>query len=99
MSPQSIRALNPERLLEIVWQDNQVSRIPYHTIRCACPCAMCVNELTGERVLDPAKIPADIHPTGLGYSGNYALKIGWSDGHHSGLFSWELLARTAAAMR
>ena len=93
MSPQSIRALNSERLLEIVWNDGQTSRLPYKTIRCACPCAMCVNELTGERLLDPAAVAEDVRPLQLGYSGNYALKIGWSDGHHSGLFSWDLLSR------
>jgi PAS domain S-box-containing protein len=54
-----------------------------------------VDEMTGERILDPATIPADIQPTGLSFSGNYALKIAWSDGHSTGLYTWDLLAEIA----
>jgi DUF971 family protein len=31
----------------------------------------------------------------LGFSGNYALKISWSDGHDTGLYTWDLLQELA----
>ena len=92
-APKSIKALKDQGLFEIVWQDGTQSRLPFKFLRCECPCAACVNELTGEKMLDPASVPEDVQPQALGYSGNYALKIGWSDGHHTGLYSWDTLHR------
>lgn len=93
--PQSIRALRDERVLELSWPSGPVCRYPFHFLRCECPCAACVNEFTGVRTLDPAKVPDEIHPEEIGLSGNYALKIRWSDGHFTGLYSWDLFQRLA----
>ena len=90
-APQNIRALTAEGMLEFTWTSDRVTKLPFHFLRCQCPCASCVDELTGVRLLKPATIPEDIQPTGLWFSGNYALKIGWSDGHHTGLFTWDYL--------
>lgn len=90
-APQNIRALQEQRQLELRWSENDVCRLPYKFLRSQCPCAECVHEITGERILDPASIPNDIHPTALSFSGNYALKIVWSDRHAAGLFTWDYL--------
>lgn len=42
-------------------------------------------------MIQAESIPEDIRPTELGYSGNYALRVVWSDGHASGIFTWERL--------
>lgn len=47
------------------------------------------------RILDPDTIPADIQPVAMSLTGNYALKIVWSDGHSTGLYTWDLLAEIA----
>ena len=97
--PERIRALRAEGVLEIQWTPEQCSRYPFKLLREECPCASCVNEFTGERMLDPDSVPETIMPTAIDFSGNYALKIHWSDGHATGLYSWDLLERLASNPR
>jgi DUF971 family protein len=91
--PQSLKALKDIRAFEIAWPDGQMFHVPFKLVRCECPCAQCIDEITGVRLLRPDTIPDDVHPVQLGYSGNYALKIVWSDGHASGIFTWDRLRR------
>lgn len=95
-SPTNIRVLKDEGVLELTWPSNQVSRYPFYLLRCECPCASCINEFTGERILDPATVPRDIKPADAELSGNYALKFKWNDGHMTGLYSWDMLDRLAS---
>lgn len=91
--PTHIRALTDRGELELHWPTGSVHRLPFRLLREDCPCAACVDEVTGRRVLDVAAIPQDIRPTALNFAGNYALKIAWSDGHDTGLYTWDHLAR------
>jgi DUF971 family protein len=91
--PQSLRALKDAGVFEIAWPDGKVARLPFKLVRFECPCAQCVDEITGVRVLRPESIADDIRPVELGYSGNYALKIAWSDNHASGIYTWDRLRR------
>jgi DUF971 family protein len=91
LTPQSFRALKEAGVFEITWSDGSSYRLPFKLVRAECPCAQCVHEITGERIIQPEWVPEDIHPVELGHSGNYALTIRWSDGHASGIFTWERL--------
>ena len=42
-------------------------------------------------MLRPENIADDVHPVKLESSGNYALKIVWSDQHSSGIYTWDRL--------
>ncbi len=84
--------------IRILWPGGAEVTIPAVRLRDACPCAGCVEEGTGRKLLDPATIPADIRPLGVEPVGNYAIRIRWSDGHDSGIYSWETL-RDAAGLR
>src|ERR1700710_2842594 len=95
--PTNIRALQSDQILELTWDDGTVARLPFKTVRAECPCAVCVNEWTGQRVLDPASIRADIKPEGLEGIGHYAVRIVWNDGHSSGHFTWEKLRELSLA--
>jgi DUF971 family protein len=88
--PLSIKARQQEGVLELQWPDG-VRRLPYRFLRGRCPCASCVSETTGIRVVDVEDVPHEIAPTNLQYTGNYAIKITWNDGHDTGLFTWENL--------
>ena len=91
LTPRSLRALKDTAMLEITWSDGTAYRLPFKLVRVECPCAQCIHEITGERMVKPDSIPDDVYPVELGYSGNYALKVVWSDGHSSGIFTWERL--------
>jgi DUF971 family protein len=60
-------------------------------------CARCVDEITGERLVDVDGIDRDIAITEMSLVGNYALKIRWSDGHDTGLYTWDHLRRLSEA--
>jgi DUF971 family protein len=77
--------------LTIEWKDGTTSHYPFLALRDSCPCAGCVDELTGRKSLDPKTIPAGIHILKCEYVGNYAIRIDWSDGHNSGIYSFRFL--------
>jgi ATP-binding protein involved in chromosome partitioning len=77
----------------IDWADGHRTRIPYRTLRLACACALCIEELTGKQLLDPETVPADIGilPDGCETVGGYGVRIRWSDGHSTGIYTWRRL--------
>ncbi|OFX23342.1 MAG: hypothetical protein A2V77_00565 [Anaeromyxobacter sp. RBG_16_69_14] len=92
--PESI-AVGEKGELVIVWSGGPRVAIPPVQLRDQCPCASCIEEGTGRKILDPAKIPADIRPLEVTGVGNYAVKIAWSDGHDTGIYTWETLRRAS----
>ena len=77
--------------LRILWPGGTEVTIPFVQLRDACPCAECVDEATGKKILELATIPADVRPEEIVPVGNYAVQIRWSDGHSTGLYSWRTL--------
>ncbi len=77
--------------LRIAWPGGPEVTIPPLRLRDLCPCAECVEEGTGRKILDPATIPAGIRPVKIDPVGNYAIQITWSDGHSTGIYSWRTL--------
>lgn len=76
----------------IEWEAGvHVGFFPARALRLACPCAACVEEMTSRPLLNPATIPADIRPLQLALVGAYGLKVSWSDGHHTGIFTYDRL--------
>ncbi|HEY3355570.1 MAG TPA: P-loop NTPase [Polyangia bacterium] len=73
------------------WSDGHVSRFASRALRLACPCALCVEELTGAPRLDPATVPADVQPNEVRPVGRYAFQFLWSDGHTTGIYSFDTL--------
>lgn len=77
--------------IRILWSDGPEVKIPFVRLRDLCPCAGCIEEGTGRKMLDPATIPPDIRPVQIVAVGNYAVQIEWSDGHSTGIYSWQTL--------
>jgi ATP-binding protein involved in chromosome partitioning len=67
---------------------------PARELRLACPCAACVEEMTGRPLLDPATVRADVRPSSVALVGGYGLRIQWSDGHGTGIYTFERLRRS-----
>jgi DUF971 family protein len=89
-SPKVIRRSDPTRV-EIEWNDGWKSVWTPAQLRGLCPCAQCVSETTGVRMIDPGAIPADLRQSDLAMVGNYAITMRFSDGHHTGIFTFEYL--------
>ena len=83
--------VTPEGALRIVWPDGPEATVPAVRLRDLCPCAGCVEEGTGRKILDPATIPESIRPLEIHAVGNYAVQIQWSDGHSTGIYTWQTL--------
>ena len=94
-APTNIRALQAEQVLELTWDGGHVNRLPYRFLRGECPCASCRDEWTGARIIDLSQIAKDIRLDAMEPVGSYAVRLGWSDGHSSGLYTWETLQRLA----
>ncbi len=81
--------------LRIVWDDGVRSDFHVAALRRACPCASCVDEWSGERTLDPLTVLESIRPISIEPIGRYAIKISWSDGHDTGIYSFDYLRSLA----
>jgi DUF971 family protein len=93
--PQDIKSKRSERVLEIIWDDGVRDRLGMRFLRGRCACANCVDEFTGVRRVDVGDVPEDVSVDGMELVGNYAVKITWSDGHDSGMYTWERLRHLA----
>ena len=79
--------------VKIRWQDSHESVYPSRALRLACPCAGCVDEMTGVVRVMATTIPENVHPLRIELIGRYAITIHWSDGHHTGIYSFDLLRK------
>ena len=86
-----------DRTLAVRWNDGAESSYPVRLLRTSCPCAVCVNEWTGEKLLDDSRVPKDVKPLKLYSVGRYAMGVHWSDGHKTGIYSYEYLRKLDAA--
>ncbi len=77
--------------LMIRWGDGVVATYIPRYLRLLCPCAGCVDEMSGVRTLRPEHVAQDVYPTAIHYVGKYALQFVWSDRHDTGFFTWEYL--------
>ncbi len=90
-SPPEAIDVAPDHALVVTWPGGAPLTIPAKALRDGCPCAGCVEEFTGKKLLDTSSIPDDIRPLALDAVGNYAIRIEWSDGHSTGLYTWATL--------
>ncbi len=91
--PDHIGPTDDGRALEIRWSDGHTSRFSPRELRLACPCAGCVDEMTGRRTLRPEDVAPGVYPLEINYVGRYALSFQWSDGHDTGIYPFEFLRR------
>lgn len=92
--PTNIRAHQAEQILEVSWPDGEIHRLPYRFLRAECPCASCRDEWTGERIIQIEHVREDVKLEGIEAVGSYAIQPSWSDGHSTGIFTWELIRET-----
>ena len=87
--PESITLHGQSRVLEVGFADGSVFRIPFELMRVYSPSAEVQGHGPGQEVLQTGKREVDI--VELEPIGNYAVKPVFSDGHDSGIYSWDYL--------
>jgi DUF971 family protein len=88
-TPDSLTVHGQSKVLEIGFSDGAQFRIPFELMRVYSPSAEVQGHGPGQEVLQTGKREvgiAEIEPVG-----NYAVKPTFTDGHESGLFTWEYL--------
>lgn len=77
--------------ISITWSDTSETRYRAAALRRVCPCAGCVNEWTGEKTLNEESVPEGLTFAHISIVGRYALNFHFSDGHETGIYSFEYL--------
>ena len=92
--PQSLTVHEASRVLEVGYSDGQTFRIPFELMRVYSPSAEVQGHGPGQEVLQTGK--RDVTIVNIEQVGNYAIKPFFSDGHESGLFTWNYLYELGA---
>jgi DUF971 family protein len=87
--PESMTVHGQSRVLEIGFSDGAQFRIPFELMRVYSPSAEVQGHGPGQEVLQTGK--RDVTVVDIEQIGHYAVKPTFSDGHDSGLFTWEYL--------
>ena len=92
--PTALTVHQQSRLLDVTFDDGASFRIPFELMRVYSPSAEVQGHGPGQEVLQTGK--RDVGIDALEPVGHYAVQPTFSDGHSSGIFSWEYLYRLGA---
>jgi DUF971 family protein len=88
-APESLTVHGQSRVLEVGFSDGKIFRIPFELMRVYSPSAEVQGHGPGQETLQTGKREVTI--VDLESVGHYAIKPSFSDGHDTGLFTWEYL--------
>ncbi|HBR14053.1 MAG TPA: hypothetical protein DD723_00715 [Candidatus Omnitrophica bacterium] len=83
----------------LTWPSGEVTSVSHRDLRLSCRCALCINEMTGEQILQETDVPAAIAPKKITPLGNYAVGIEWNDGHASGIYPYTQLKEKSLSFK
>jgi len=87
--PTEIKLHQKSRVLEIAFDDGKSFRLPYEFLRVHSPSAEVRGHGPGQEVLQAGKKEVDI--ARVEPVGSYAIQLCFSDGHETGIYSWDFL--------
>ena len=85
--PTEIKLHQKSRVLEIAFEDGTRHRLPFEFLRVYSPSAEVRGHGPGQEVLQIGK--KDVEITNIEPVGSYAVQLTFSDGHDSGIYSWD----------
>jgi DUF971 family protein len=92
--PAAVTVHQQSRVLEVGFDDGKTFRIPFELMRVYSPSAEVQGHGPGQEVLQTGK--RDVTIVGIEPVGHYAIQPTFSDGHDTGIFSWQYLYRLGA---
>lgn len=75
----------------VEWSNGKTITYTLGSLQRQCPCAGCVDETTGERLIPEETIPDDVRAIRISSVGHYALKIQFATGCSNGIYNFDLL--------
>ncbi len=87
--PKEVETAN--EAIVIIWDDGHRSTYPHRYLRLRCPCASCVDEMTGRPRLDPEQVPQGVRAIDHMQVGNYGYQFLWDDTHYTGIYTYRFL--------
>lgn len=88
--PTRMRSRDAQTLV-ITWSDGVECTYSLRRLRASCPCAECVNEVTGARIISVDQVPESIRALEARPVGRYAYQFVWSDRHDTGIYTYAYL--------
>lgn len=88
-TPTEITVHSASRVLEVAYEDGARFRLPFEFLRVYSPSAEVRGHGVGQETLQVGK--REVLITGVEPVGHYAIKLVFSDGHDSGIFTWDYL--------
>lgn len=89
--PTGVEIQNDGGSVLLEWGDGHRSTFGAYDLRVECPCAGCVDEMTGRRTLRPEHVARDVRLLHAARVGRYALQFTFGDGHATGIYTYEWL--------
>ena len=96
VEPEKIQVYEDTGKLNVHWNNGEESELDAYQLRLECPCAQCVDEVTGEKTLDKDSISLDVKVKEAKSVGRYGLSLSFSDGHNTGIYKISTLRELAS---
>lgn len=90
---EEIELRSSDNTIRFSWADKHITVYKAKDLRMMCNCAVCVDERTGIRLLDPNTIPENLSVAKIREVGHYGIQIDWASGHNTGIFTWDRLRK------
>jgi ATP-binding protein involved in chromosome partitioning len=90
---ETVRISQDDQFIYFDWLDGMKTRISHFDLRSGCQCAGCVDEHTGEKILRRDKLDHRVKALEINPVGQYAVAVNWSDGHNSGIYSYQYIRK------
>ncbi|RKP58902.1 gamma-butyrobetaine hydroxylase-like domain-containing protein [Pararobbsia silviterrae] len=88
-TPSGLVLHKQSKVLEVQYEDGRAYRLPFELLRVMSPSAEVKGHGPGQETLQTGK--RDVAIVGLAPVGHYAVQIMYSDGHDSGIYTWDYL--------
>ena len=95
IEPLQIQPLGTDQLM-VVWADEHISLLPAVLLQLNCRCAKCVDEMTGEVLIQAAQIDVSAKLLQVEKVGNYGVRLHWSKGCESGIYTFDHLQKLSS---
>ncbi len=89
--PIPVEIQRDDHQIVLKWSATHETAFSARDLRLGCQCAQCRDEMTGKTLLNPRSVPEDVRPLSIELVGAYGSRVQWSDGHGTGIYTYESL--------